>query len=1596
MERLVLLQEIEADRAGGPEGAGEAVDLEEEDEPVAGAEGLVRLAEELLVAGLEGDTLARGPGAFFDAVGQQERADRRGCARRRDHERPGRTGELLGQDVLEKDVEVVAAGDQGKDVLDGQGLGLEVLELPGRQAEGEVLVELVDRPAGGVRDPAVQLEADLVFSADLLGGDPGRLDRVMDEALALVVADDLGLDVAGHIVRRVLDLDEILVLQDGVGVIVLDLLRGQGEDRGHQAFGSERTEAGRRALVGKQAQGLAGQVRLQVLESHVGGLVLRQGAPRGRGDVLVGRQRVGDEALGPVGRRRVEDVVAGPVALEEDDVEARRQAEVRIADVEPDLDRIDAVDVAVGLDVVGRAEEDVDAAAVGLPARQRGRPAEGRVGVVQAAVVLLLELVLGRPGQRVPVLPEGLDEDVPLAVRLELQIDVPFVAGDDIGDLFVEPRLVALGQARLRLPGQGGRQGQRDDEESGGERSAHRETSLLTLADSGEFGNRPDPPKRKSPEGVGPPGSRAWRALRLELVQEAQSEGAGRDDAADLAVLPLIVHGGRREGIEQVEHVEDDVDRPVLGDVDGLLDAEVEEHLGGEVIGLGHADDRADAAADDTAGSAAPLRAERVVLELPGRAAGVQAEAGAEIDLDDGDGVGPGQLELELGRERQRAGHVVDGVVQRAHPVVVGHHRPFEVHVLGIDPVGHAIRRGEQEGAQHLPAVGIPFVEDELEGIEFALGLDPVELGHVFGPEILVAVDPGDVVVVGLAIAVVVEPLDAVELDGIALEVLEGDALVRPVVAGAVAGRRRIVAQDRDVGEHVPRALVDVRGADGEILDDFPFEADRDLVGVLVLEAGSGIQPPGEAVRRLFGPTRVWREAVDDPRGIARFDRVDEAVLVGVGLGPRNAVEFPGAGDERGIGAVAAEVLDGDRHVVPAVAEPGDGLGVLGQLVGQAEAGRPSLEVEDVVAALPGADDGRIGDVRGIFQGGVFGALAVLGRHIVVAEAQVDGQPPGRVPLVVDEEGQGVGGADRQEGVDRVMQVVEDQAGVAVPALHVVDVLGPAVGVEEVGVVLEVAAHGVAAALGELGPELDVVLAEEVLGVVGHVDLDRLPVGVPALDVGEGPVDAVLGPLPPVDVAGVVRGIAGNVRRVVGPEAQVLGREDGGAGGQELPLGGDGVVHAGDAVGHARVPLGLAAPAAAAVVAVLVMVRDPGPVFGERLGGDLQVPVAGPARDRDAPAGPVGLGIVIVETAVEPDLVLDDGSAEGGVQLVVVGGGAAVEVVGRRIRRADPHEVRPIGFRIGGLVARPPIDRLEEDAGVAVELVAPRLRQDVDGRAREIAVLGLGAEGDDADLLDGVVVDLDEGAEGRAAGVRGVDAVDQEDVLVGRAAVGGRAGQPAGVAAVVEHARRRQREVIERVPARGQPADHLAFELGIDGRALRVDDRAGRQDRDLLFDRAGLHRQIDLEAAAGRDADLLLEGRLEARQRRRDLVDADREVQEDVGALGGGDRRALPGDQGRAGDLDGHSRQRIPRRLGDRARQLAVHDGLGANGVHVEESEADREGQRDQQDSFRHVLSFSCLSVHSHFPAPPGRSPGGNGPGLGCVRSRPLFTSRRI
>ena len=290
----------------------------------------------------------------------------------------------------------------------------------------------------------------------------------MDEGSARLVPEDLDQAVAVEVVGRVFDLDEVLVLQELLGVTGLDGLRpGRLDPLEEQVGRHGRPAVDGAALAGDERHRHGGQGRVDLLE-------LLEGLS------VVGTAEIaGQEGLGTVGDRAVEPVLAPAVLPEEDDVEPGRKAEIGLALVEPHLGVVGRGLAFEPLDVVRLAQDDIEPAAVGLAARTGRVPAEIAVGVAEAPEMLGLELVLRGPRRRIALLPEGLDEEVPLPVGLELQEDLPLRRSDDGGDLVLEPALIAFRQLGLgvRLAAQGLRPGGQEekgrDERCGRSLGAH-------------------------------------------------------------------------------------------------------------------------------------------------------------------------------------------------------------------------------------------------------------------------------------------------------------------------------------------------------------------------------------------------------------------------------------------------------------------------------------------------------------------------------------------------------------------------------------------------------------------------------------------------------------------------------------------------------------------------------------------------------------------------------------------------------------------------------------------------------------------------------------------------------------------------------------------------------------------------------------------------------------------------------------------------------------------------------------------------------------------------------------------------------------------
>ena len=295
------------------------------------------------------------------------------------------------------------------------------------------------------------------------------------------------------------------------------------------------------------------------------------------------------------------------------------------------------------------------------------------------------------------------------------------------------------------------------------------------------------------------------------------------------------------------------------------------------------------------------------------------------------------------------------------------------------------------------------------------------------------------------------------------------------------------------------------------------------------------------------------------------------------------------------------------------------------------------------------------------------------------------------------------------------------------------------------------------------------MLTQELLGEVGDVGLERLAARFLSFDVRECAIDPIVGPLPPVDVPRMAGSVLWNVWLVVGPEAEVLRTERGPVAREPLPLGRWRVVLRLAPVRHRRVPLRLGPPAPAAAVVVLVVVGSPHAM--SRGGGRryLGVGIATPRLVLERPPWPQAGVAEIVERPEEPEFVPRDRTTECGADLPVL-----LRLARERVSWIHEEEVRPEILRRAGLVARER-SKLRVERPAAVKRIAAGFGEHVDGRAGEVRVLGLRPGGDDPDLLDRVIVDVDERPEGTGAGGCGVDSVDQENVLVCRASVCGRA-----------------------------------------------------------------------------------------------------------------------------------------------------------------------------------------------------------------------------
>lgn len=178
-------------------------------------------------------------------------------------------------------------------------------------------------------------------------------------------------------------------------------------------------------------------------------------------------RRAANQVARHVGARNEQAILSRIQPLEEQQMEKGRQVPFGVAAVEPELARIEIVVVVERFEAPGRSQDDVHPAPVRLPAGREGFAPQLAVGVLEAAVVLLPELVHGSARHRIAFSPERFDEPVPLVRRAQREKDVAFPLGDDVGHLLVHPPAVVASEF-LRGDGtrHGGSREQKDENQA--------------------------------------------------------------------------------------------------------------------------------------------------------------------------------------------------------------------------------------------------------------------------------------------------------------------------------------------------------------------------------------------------------------------------------------------------------------------------------------------------------------------------------------------------------------------------------------------------------------------------------------------------------------------------------------------------------------------------------------------------------------------------------------------------------------------------------------------------------------------------------------------------------------------------------------------------------------------------------------------------------------------------------------------------------------------------------------------------------------------------------------------------------------------------
>ena len=456
---MAVFEEFDPDLAAGGDLVGQVVELENDGQRLLPREDPVRLAVDLEGADAEGLHPALGRVQSDDLVAEERLGQLDGRSVLGDAQGLLDGHELLRGLVLDQDGQAVVTAEEREEVLEIEGRPARLSHLLGGHVQGNGFVELLDEAAVGRRDPAVDFEGRIVLALVLVDRQPPGLDGVMDEGEARRVAEDLDEAVAVEIISCIFDLDEVLVLEEFLGVLGFDAAgRGRLDPLDENVGGHRRPAVDVSAFAGDERERDGGQGGLGLPQLFIGLRVI--------GTAEIARQ----QGLGPVADRAVELVLTVSPFFKKDEVEPRREPDVRLVLIEPDLGIIGRGFPFEPLDVPRFSQDDVDAAPVRLPSRARRVPAKVAVGVVDAAVVLGLEFVFRGPGGRVALFPEGLDEEVALPVGLELEEDLAFYGRDDVADLFLEPFPEIFRKLRLLslLGGGGGRRDEESAEEQDG------------------------------------------------------------------------------------------------------------------------------------------------------------------------------------------------------------------------------------------------------------------------------------------------------------------------------------------------------------------------------------------------------------------------------------------------------------------------------------------------------------------------------------------------------------------------------------------------------------------------------------------------------------------------------------------------------------------------------------------------------------------------------------------------------------------------------------------------------------------------------------------------------------------------------------------------------------------------------------------------------------------------------------------------------------------------------------------------------------------------------------------------------------------------